>query len=104
MTDIVNTTDSAAFDLSLQTIQYLLKPEGVVGVAKVSCILRHWGVQLILAYSWTRLAILAVGIGRGGIFLFLLSLHFLSCYSFSLSLSFISSTNSSLSLLLFSGR
>ena len=28
------------------------------GGAKVLCILRHWGVQLILAYSWARPAIL----------------------------------------------
>ena len=34
--------------------------------AKVSCILRHWGVQLILAYSWARPAILVAGKGRGG--------------------------------------
>ena len=30
------------------------------------CILHHWGVQLILAYSWARPAILVVGKGRGG--------------------------------------
>ena len=46
------------------------------------CILHHWGVQLILAYSWARPAILVVGKGRGGMFLFLLFLHFLSCSSF----------------------
>ena len=33
------------------------------------CILHHWGVQLILAYSWARPAILVVGKGRGGMFL-----------------------------------
>ena len=43
------------------------------GGAKVSCILRHWGIQLILAYSWARPAILIAGKGRGGMFLFLLS-------------------------------
>ena len=42
----------------------------------------HWGVQLILAYSWARSAILVVGKGRGGMFLFLLFLHFHSCSSF----------------------
>ena len=42
----------------------------------------HWGVQLILAYSWARPAILVVGKGRGGMFLFLLFLHFHSCSSF----------------------
>ena len=58
---------------------------GWSGGAKVLCILHHWGVQLILAYSWARLAILVVGKGRGGMFLFLLFLHFLhfhSCSSF----------------------
>ena len=42
----------------------------------------HWGVQLILAYSWARPAILVVGKGGGGMFLFLLFLHFHSCSSF----------------------
>ena len=41
---------------------------------------RYGGVQLILAYSWARPAILAAGKGRGGMFLFLLFLH---CHSFS---------------------
>ena len=52
---------------------------GWSGGAKVSCILRHRGVQLILAYSWARPAILVAGKGRWGIFLFLLFLHFHSC-------------------------
>ena len=52
------------------------------GVAKVLCILRHRGVQLILVYSWTRPAILVAGKGRGGMLLFLLFLHFHSCSSF----------------------
>ena len=55
---------------------------GWSGGAKVLCILHHWGVQLILAYSWARPAILVVGKGRGGVFLFLLFLHFHSCSSF----------------------
>ena len=55
---------------------------GWSGGAKVLCILHHWGVQMILAYSWARHAILVVGKGRGGMFLFLLFLHFLSCSSF----------------------
>ena len=38
-------------------------------MAKMSCILRHWGVQLILAYSWARPAILAAGKGRGGFYI-----------------------------------
>ena len=52
------------------------------GGAKVLCILHHWGVQLILAYSWARPAILVVGKVRGEMFLFLLFLHFHSCSSF----------------------
>ena len=55
---------------------------GWSGGAKVLCILDHRGVQLILAYSWVRPAILVVGKGRGGMFLFLLFLHFHSCSSF----------------------
>ena len=35
----------------------------------MSCILHHRGIQLILAYSWTRPAILVAGKGRGGMFL-----------------------------------
>ena len=55
----------------------------VVGwYVKVSCNLRHWGVQEILAYSWARPAILVAGKGRGGISLFLLFLHFHSCSFF----------------------
>ena len=37
----------------------------VADVVKVLCILRHWGIQLIMAYSWTRLAILVAGKGKG---------------------------------------
>ena len=55
---------------------------GWSGGAKVLCILHHRGVQLILAYSWARPAILVVGKGRGGMFLFLLFLHFHSYSSF----------------------
>ena len=47
-----------------------------------SCSLCHWHVQLILAYSWARPATLVAGKGRGGMFLFLLFLHFYSCSSF----------------------
>ena len=42
----------------------------------------HRGVQLILAYSWARLAILVAGKGRRGMFLFLLFLNFHSCTCF----------------------
>ena len=52
------------------------------GRAKVSCILCHRGIQLILAYSWERPAILVAGKGREVMFLFLLFLHFHSCSSF----------------------
>ena len=55
---------------------------GWSGGAKVLCILHHQGVQLILAYSWARPAIFVVGKGRGGMFLYLLFLHFNSCSSF----------------------
>ena len=74
------------------------------GGAKVLCILHHWGVQLILAYSWARPAILVVGKGRGGMFLFLLFFTFIPVPLSSPSLSFISSTLSSISFLPFSGR
>ena len=80
---------------------------GWLGGAKVLCILHHWGVQLILAYSWARPAILVVGKGRGGMFLFLLFLHFHSCSSFfpvPLFHLLYSSTLSSISFLPFSGR
>ena len=52
---------------------------GGLGSVKVLCILHHQGFQLILPYSWTRPAILVAGNGRGGMFLFLLFLHFHSC-------------------------
>ena len=51
---------------------------GRSGVAKLSCILRHRGVQLILAYCWAMLAILVAGKGRGK-FLFLRFLPLTSC-------------------------
>ena len=35
----------------------------------MSGILRHWGVQLILAYSWVGPAILVAGKGRGNVFI-----------------------------------
>ena len=42
---------------------------GWSGGAKVSCILRHQGVQMILAYSWARPAIVVAGKVRGGCFI-----------------------------------
>ena len=59
-----------------------LNKRGWLGAAKVSCILCHRGVQLILAYSWARPAILVAGKGREVMFLFLLFLLFHSCSSF----------------------
>ena len=55
---------------------------GVVGWCEGAVYLTSPGRQLILAYSWARPAILVVGKGRGGMFLFLLFLHFHSCSSF----------------------
>ena len=68
-------------------------------MAKVLYLLRHLGIQLILAYSWARPVILVAGKGREGVFLFFLFLHFHSCLLSSLFLSFISSTISSISFL-----
>ena len=78
---------SSFFPVPLFHLYYLLFLSspflwGWSGGAKVSCILCHQGVQLILAYSWARPAILVAGKGRGGMFLFLLFLHFHSCSSF----------------------
>ena len=55
---------------------------GWLGVAKVLCILCHRAIQLILAYSLARPAVLVAGKGRGGMSLFLLFLHFHSCSAF----------------------
>ena len=51
----------------------------VVRRCRVSYVTR--ASNLILAYSWTRPAILVAGKGRGGMFLFLLFLHYHSCSS-----------------------
>ena len=74
------------------------KKERWSGGAKVSCISRHWGVQQISAYSWARPAFLVAGKGRGGMFLFLLFLHFHFRSSFFPSLLFSSLLLSLLSL------
>ena len=73
---------------------------GWSGGAKVSCILCHRGIQLILAYSWARPAILVAGKGRGGFFFIYCYYTFIPVPLSSLSLSFISS----ISFLPFSGR
>ena len=52
---------------------------GWLGEAKMSCILRLWGIQMILAYSWARPAILVASKGRGGsfyFFCFFIFIHF----------------------------
>ena len=71
-----------AFVVRTHNINFHGVLRGWSGMAKVSCILPHRGVQLILAYSWARPAILVAGKGRGGMFLFLLFLHSHSCSSF----------------------
>ena len=82
----------------------------MVGWCEGAVYLTSPGRQLILAYSWARPAILVVGKGRGGMFLFLLFLHFHSCSSFfpaplfHLLYSLFSPTLSSISFLPFSGR
>ena len=73
---------------------------GWQGEEKVSCIMCHRGVQLRLAYNWARPAILAAGKGSGGMFLFLLFLHFHSCSSFFL----VSLSSPLLALFSLSGR
>ena len=70
----------------------------------MSCISRHRGVQLMLAYSWARPAILVTGedIGyRVNVFIFFSFFTFTPVPLSSLSLSFISSTISSVSFLPF---
>ena len=42
----------------------------ILFVSVLTCILRHWGIHLILAYSWTWPAVLAAGKGRVGMLLF----------------------------------
>ena len=83
--------------------------EGWSGGAKVSCILSHRGVQMILAHSWASLAILGAGKGIGGMFYYYYY-YFFCFFTFipvplsSLPLSLISSTISSIFFLPFSGR
>ena len=63
-------------------------------MAKVLCILRHQGVQLILAYSWARPAILVADKGRGRMFYFFCFFTFIPVPLSSMSLYHISSTTS----------
>ena len=60
-------------------------PGGWSGGAKVSCTSRHRGVQLILAYSWARPAILVAGKGRRRCFYFLCFFTFTPVPHFSMS-------------------
>ena len=53
----------------LSTAPFFQTCPGWSGVAKVSCILRHQGVQMILAYSWARPAILVAGRVLGNVFI-----------------------------------
>ena len=71
-------------------------------MAKVSCIFRHRGIQLILAYSWVRSAILVAGKGRrwGDVYISSVSsLSFLFLF-----LPYLSLSSPLLSLLPLSGR
>ena len=63
---------------------------GWLGVVKVSGTLHHRGIQMILASSLARPAMLVAGKCIGEMFLFLLFLHFIPVPLSSLSLSFIS--------------
>ena len=74
-------------------------------MAKVSCILRHCSMQLILAYSWARPAILVVGKGREGeCFYFVCFSTLIPVSISSVSLSFISSSISFVSFIPLSGK
>ena len=91
------------FLIGVPNTEYTRCPVGWLGEAKVSCISRHRGVQMIFAYRWARPAIFAEGKGRGGMFLFLLFLHFHS-FSFLSCPSLSSPILYPISLLPFSGR
>ena len=61
-----NSSDSSRkqiFRDVLRKFSYFIM-RGWSGMAKVSCVLRHRGVQLMLVYSLARLAILVAGKGR----------------------------------------
>ena len=94
-----------AQNITLLSIYIFSSSQWVAGGAKVSCILRHRGVQLILAYSWASPATLVAGngggVGGGGSFFFF---TFSPVPFSSLSLSFIFSTISSVSFPPFPGR
>ena len=80
----IHTLDPFSVNLTLKPPITTAADSGWLGMAKVSCILFHRDVQLILACSWARPAILIADKdrGAGGMFLFLLFLHFQPCSSF----------------------
>ena len=63
------------FLIGVSNTEYTRCPAGWLG-GKGVVYLTLPGVKVIFAYSWARPAILAEGKGRGGMFLFLLFLHF----------------------------
>ena len=70
-------------------------------MAKVSCILHHRSVHLVLAYSLVRPAVLVAGKGRGGMFSSVSSLSFPFLF---LPCLLLSSPTISIAFRLFSGR
>ena len=86
--------DELIYRISELMVATLIQRWGWSCVAKVSCILCHRGIQLILAYSWARPAILLTGKGIGGMFLFCFFTSFLflfcPCSSLSSPLSLLS--------------
>ena len=62
---------------------------GWSGVVKVSSIVSHWGVQLVLAYSWARPANLVAGKVEGECFYFFCFFSFITVPLSTLSFSFI---------------
>ena len=81
------TADREAADLNHNQLS-----RGLSGGAKASCILRHRDVQLILACSWARPALLVADKGRGGWFYLFCFFTFIPVLLSSLFLCFIPST------------
>ena len=63
----IHTLDPFSVNLTLKPPITTAADSGWLGMAKVSCILCHRGIQLILACSWARSAILIADKDRGGI-------------------------------------
>ena len=83
--DVIRHQKQCRHTLSMRICAFDRDHLGWSGGAKVSCILRHRGVQLILAYSRTRLAILVAGKGRGDCFYFFCFFTFIPVPLFHLS-------------------